>query len=108
MIPFIEHDDANRALMGSNMQRQAVPLLITERPRVGTGLESRVAKDSGMVIVADVDGTVERVVGEEIVIRDTHGKPHIYTLMKYVRSNQDTCINQNQSFTKVTRLKPVM
>ncbi len=94
MIPFIEHDDANRALMGSNMQRQAVPLLITERPRVGTGLESRVAKDSGMVIVADVDGTVERVVGEEIVIRDTHGKPHIYTLMKYVRSNQDTCINQ--------------
>ena len=94
MIPFIEHDDANRALMGSNMQRQAVPLLITQRPRVGTGLESRVAKDSGMVIVSDVDGTVERVVGEEIVIRDTHGKPHIYTLMKYVRSNQDTCINQ--------------
>mgnify|MGYP002774938571 FL=1 len=94
MIPFIEHDDANRALMGSNMQRQAVPLLITERPRVGTGLESRVAKDSGMVIVAGVDGTVERVVGEEIVVRDTHGKPHIYTLMKYVRSNQDTCINQ--------------
>ncbi len=94
MIPFIEHDDANRALMGSNMQRQAVPLLITQRPRVGTGLESRVAKDSGMVIVADVDGTVERVVGEEIVIRDTQGKPHIYTLMKYVRSNQDTCINQ--------------
>jgi DNA-directed RNA polymerase subunit beta len=94
MIPFIEHDDANRALMGSNMQRQAVPLLITQRPRVGTGLESRVAKDSGMVIVSDVDGTVERVVGEEIVIRDIYGKPHIYTLMKYVRSNQDTCINQ--------------
>ena len=94
MIPFIEHDDANRALMGSNMQRQAVPLLITQRPRVGTGLESRVAKDSGMVIVADADGTVERVVGEEIVVRDTHGKQHIYTLMKYVRSNQDTCINQ--------------
>ena len=94
MIPFIEHDDANRALMGSNMQRQAVPLLITQRPRVGTGLESRVAKDSGMVIVSEVDGTVERVVGEEIVIRDIQGKPHIYTLMKYVRSNQDTCINQ--------------
>ena len=94
MIPFIEHDDANRALMGSNMQRQAVPLLITQRPRVGTGLESRVAKDSGMVIVSDVDGTVERVVGEEIVIRDVQGKPHIYTLMQYVRSNQDTCINQ--------------
>ena len=94
MIPFIEHDDANRALMGSNMQRQAVPLLITQRPRVGTGLESRVAKDSGMVIVSDVDGVVERVVGEEIVIKDQHNKPHIYTLMKYVRSNQDTCINQ--------------
>ncbi len=94
MIPFIEHDDANRALMGSNMQRQAVPLLITQRPRVGTGLESRVAKDSGMVVIADVNGTVERVVGEEIVVRDQHNKPHIYTLMKYVRSNQDTCINQ--------------
>ena len=94
MIPFIEHDDANRALMGSNMQRQAVPLLITERPRVGTGLESRVAKDSGMVVVADVDGSVEKVVGEEIVVRDQHNKQHIYTLMKYVRSNQDTCINQ--------------
>ena len=94
VIPFIEHDDANRALMGSNMQRQAVPLLITERPVVGTGLESRAAKDSGMVVVAKVDGTVERVVGEEIVIRDIEGKAHLHTLMKYVRSNQDTCINQ--------------
>ena len=94
VIPFIEHDDANRALMGSNMQRQAVPLLITERPVVGTGLESRAAKDSGMVVCSTVDGTVERVVGEEIVIRDTQGKAHLYTLMKYVRSNQDTCINQ--------------
>lgn len=94
VIPFIEHDDANRALMGSNMQRQAVPLLITERPVVGTGLEARAAKDSGMVAVSTVDGTVERVVGEEIVIRDLEGKAHLYTLMKYVRSNQDTCINQ--------------
>ena len=94
VIPFIEHDDANRALMGSNMQRQAVPLLITERPVVGTGLEARAAKDSGMVVVSGVDGTVERVVGEEIVIRDIEGKAHLYTLMKYVRSNQDTCINQ--------------
>ena len=94
VIPFIEHDDANRALMGSNMQRQAVPLLITERPVVGTGLEARAAKDSGMVVVSGVDGTVERVVGEEIVIRDVEGKVHLYTLMKYVRSNQDTCINQ--------------
>ena len=94
VIPFIEHDDANRALMGSNMQRQAVPLLITQRPVVGTGLEARAAKDSGMVAVATVDGTVERVVGEEIIIRDVQGKAHLHTLMKYVRSNQDTCINQ--------------
>jgi DNA-directed RNA polymerase subunit beta len=94
VIPFIEHDDANRALMGSNMQRQAVPLLITERPRVATGLEGRVARDSGMVIVSEYDGVVERVVGEEITIRDTNNIPHVYQLMKYVRSNQDTCINQ--------------
>ncbi len=94
LIPFIEHDDANRALMGSNMQRQAVPLLITQRPVVGTGLEARAAKDSGMVVVSDVDGTVERVVGEEIIIRDKNNKPHLYQLMKYLRSNQDTCINQ--------------
>ena len=94
LIPFIEHDDANRALMGSNMQRQSVPLLITERPVVGTGMEKRVAKDSGMVLVSDCDGVVERVVGEEIIIRDDQGKPHLHQLMKYVRSNQDTCINQ--------------
>ena len=95
MIPFIEHDDANRALMGSNDgQRQSVPLLITERPVVGTGMERRVAKDSGMVVCAKVDGVVERVVGEEIIIRDVNNKQHLHTLMKYVRSNQDTCINQ--------------
>ena len=94
LIPFIEHDDANRALMGSNMQRQAVPLLITQRPVVGTGLEARAAKDSGMVLVADVDGTVTRVTGEEIIITDIQGKPHLHQLIKYLRSNQDTCINQ--------------
>ena len=94
LIPFIEHDDANRALMGSNMQRQAVPLLITQRPVVGTGLEKRAAKDSGMVLVSDCDGVVEKVVGEEILIRDKEGKLHRHQLMKYVRSNQDTCINQ--------------
>lgn len=94
LIPFIEHDDANRALMGSNMQRQAVPLLITQRPAVGTGLEARAAKDSGMVVVSTVDGTVERVVGEEITVRDKAGKSHVHQLMKYLRSNQDTCINQ--------------
>ena len=94
LIPFIEHDDANRALMGSNMQRQSVPLLITERPVVGTGMERRVAKDSGMVVCARVDGVVSRVTGEEIVITDQAGKQHLHVLMKYVRSNQDTCINQ--------------
>ena len=94
LIPFIEHDDANRALMGSNMQRQAVPLLITQRPVVGTGLEARVAKDSGMVAVSTVDGTVVKVMGEEIHIKDNEGNIHQYQLLKYVRSNQDTCINQ--------------
>ncbi len=105
MIPFIEHDDANRALMGSNMQRQAVPLFITQRPVVGTGLEKRAAKDSGMVIVSEVDGTVERVVGEEIVIRDTNNTPHVYQLMKYVRSNQDTCINQRPIVNEGDKVK---
>ncbi len=94
LIPFIEHDDANRALMGSNMQRQAVPLFITQRPVVGTGLEARAAKDSGMVCVTLIDGTVERVTGEEITIKDKSGQLHVYQLMKYLRSNQDTCINQ--------------
>lgn len=94
LIPFIEHDDANRALMGSNMQRQAVPLFITQRPVVGTGLEARAAKDSGMVAVSTVDGVIERVVGEEITIKDKSGKLHVHQLMKYLRSNQDTCINQ--------------
>ncbi len=94
LIPFIEHDDANRALMGSNMQRQAVPLLITERPVVGTGLEKRAAKDSGMVEVSRVDGTVVRVVGEEVHVKDKKGQVHIHTLLKYTRSNQDTCITQ--------------
>ncbi|MCQ2744150.1 MAG: DNA-directed RNA polymerase subunit beta [bacterium] len=101
MIPFIEHDDANRALMGSNMQRQSVPLLITERPVVGTGI----AKDSGMVVCAKVDGVVERVVGEEIIITDQNGKQHLHTLMKYVRSNQDTCINQKPIVNEGDKVK---
>ena len=105
MIPFIEHDDANRALMGSNMQRQSVPLLITERPVVGTGMERRVAKDSGMVVCAKVDGVVERVVGEEIVIRDINGNKYLHTLMKYVRSNQDTCINQKPIVNEGDKVK---
>lgn len=105
IIPFIEHDDANRALMGSNMQRQAVPLLITDRPVVATGLEKRAAKDSGMVVVTEVDGVVDRVVGEEVWIKDNANKVHKYQLMKYVRSNQDTCINQRPIVAEGTKVK---
>lgn len=94
LIPFLEHDDANRALMGSNMQRQAVPLLKAARPLVGTGIEKRAAQDSGMVILAKQDGIIEQVTGDEVQIKDSTGRIHKYQLMKYVRSNQDTCLNQ--------------
>ncbi|MEM9154205.1 MAG: DNA-directed RNA polymerase subunit beta [Cyanobacteria bacterium P01_F01_bin.33] len=95
LIPFLEHDDANRALMGANMQRQAVPLLKPERPLVGTGLETQAARDSGMVVVCRADGVVERVTSREIIIQaDDSTHPTIYTLQKYQRSNQDTCLNQ--------------
>jgi len=93
LIPFLEHDDANRALMGSNMQRQSVPLVSAERPMVGTGLERRVAMDSGMSLAAEVEGTVERVTGENIEIRGKDGKIVIHQMIKYLRSNQDTCLN---------------
>ncbi|MBM5804056.1 MAG: DNA-directed RNA polymerase subunit beta [Cyanobacteria bacterium K_DeepCast_35m_m2_155] len=94
LIPFLEHDDANRALMGSNMQRQAVPLLRPERPLVGTGLETQVARDSGMVPITRVNGTVTFVDATVIVIRDEQGQEHTHFLQKYQRSNQDTCLNQ--------------
>ncbi|MBM5799350.1 MAG: DNA-directed RNA polymerase subunit beta [Cyanobacteria bacterium K_DeepCast_35m_m2_023] len=94
LIPFLEHDDANRALMGSNMQRQAVPLLRPERPLVGTGLETQVARDSGMVPITRVNGTVTFVDATVIVIRDEQGGEHTHFLQKYQRSNQDTCLNQ--------------
>ncbi|MFM9072209.1 MAG: DNA-directed RNA polymerase subunit beta, partial [Cyanobium sp.] len=94
LIPFLEHDDANRALMGSNMQRQAVPLLRPERPLVGTGLETQVARDSGMVPITRVNGTVTFVDATAIVIRDEEGGEHTHYLQKYQRSNQDTCLNQ--------------
>ena len=94
LIPFLEHDDANRALMGSNMQRQAVPLLRAARPLVGTGLEKRAARDSGMVVLSQQDGVVDKVTGDEVHIKDTSERIHKYQLMKYVRSNQDTCLNQ--------------
>jgi DNA-directed RNA polymerase subunit beta len=94
LIPFLEHDDANRALMGSNMQRQAVPLLRPERPLVGTGLETQVARDSGMVPITRVNGTVTFVDATAIVIRDDQGMEYTHYLQKYQRSNQDTCLNQ--------------
>ena len=94
LIPFLEHDDANRELMGSNMQRQAVPLLRPERPLVGTGLETQVARDSGMVPISRVNGTVTFVDATAIVVQDEEGLEHTHFLQKYQRSNQDTCLNQ--------------
>ncbi|MBE9102407.1 DNA-directed RNA polymerase subunit beta [Vacuolonema iberomarrocanum] len=94
LIPFLEHDDANRALMGSNMQRQAVPLLRPERPLVGTGLEGQAARDSGMVIVNRIAGEVTYVDADRIQVTSPEGQVASYTLQKYQRSNQDTCLNQ--------------
>jgi DNA-directed RNA polymerase subunit beta len=94
LIPFLEHDDANRALMGSNMQRQAVPCLQPERPLVGTGLEAQAARDSGMVIVSRTDGEISIMDAEHIVVRILKAMNIHYELQKYQRSNQDTCLNQ--------------
>nr|AOM64516.1 RNA polymerase beta subunit [Riquetophycus sp.] len=94
LIPFLEHNDANRALMGSNMQRQAVPLLYTEKSIVGTGLEAKIARDSGMVLLSRKDGVVSYASGNKIGILDSEGQTIHYRLKKYYRSNQDTCINQ--------------
>ncbi|MCD7731421.1 MAG: DNA-directed RNA polymerase subunit beta [Oscillospiraceae bacterium] len=93
-IPFLENDDANRALMGSNMQRQAVPLLKTEAPIVGTGMEYKAAVDSGVCVISKHDGVVERVSADEVVVKDGTGTCHRYKLIKFKRSNQATCINQ--------------
>jgi len=93
LIPFFEHDDANRALMGSNMQRQSVPLLLPQKPIVGTGLENQIALDSGMVVNAQRDGIVESVTANKIIIRENSGRHYKYDLQKYQRSNQETCIN---------------
>ncbi|KXG74791.1 DNA-directed RNA polymerase subunit beta [Thermotalea metallivorans] len=101
MIPFLENDDANRALMGSNMQRQAVPLLQTDAPIIGTGMEYVAAKDSGVVVLAKNSGIVERVTADEIVIkRDADGGRDKYKLLKFKRSNQGTCINQRPIVNK--------
>ena len=93
LIPFLEHDDANRALMGSNMQRQAVPLLRSEAPLVGTGMEEVAARDSGDMITSPVDGKVVEITGEEVVVRARCGKTHHLRMDKFTRSNQGTCIN---------------
>ncbi|MCK6570913.1 DNA-directed RNA polymerase subunit beta [Myxococcota bacterium] len=109
LIPFLENDDANRALMGSNMQRQAVPLLVTEAPLVGTGIERIVARDSGVTTVAKHDGVVESVDATRIVVKidsdDIAAKPDIYTLLKFRRSNQNTCINQKPIVEKGDRIR---
>ncbi|MDQ3913552.1 MAG: DNA-directed RNA polymerase subunit beta [Actinomycetota bacterium] len=94
LIPFLEHDDANRALMGANMQRQAVPLLRSEAPYIGTGMEFRAATDTGDVLIARNAGMVERVVSEKIMIRKEDGETDEYVLRKFARSNQGTCVNQ--------------
>ena len=94
MIPFLEHDDAKRALMGANMQRQAVPLMITESPIVGTGMEYRAAKDSGILILAQDDGVVENVSANSITVKYNNGKTVVHKLRKFKRTNGGTCINQ--------------
>ena len=107
LIPFLEHDDANRALMGSNMQRQAVPLVKTEAPYVGTGMEENVARDSGEALISNVSGTVEEVSGDEITVKeDGTNKKHRFTVLKFKRSNQATSWNQKPLVKVGTKVKP--
>ena len=105
MIPFLEHDDAKRSLMGSNMQRQAVPLLTTESPIVGTGIEYRAAKDSGITVMAKNDGIVEKVTGDEIQIRNKKDELDVYHLRKFKRTNGGTCINQRPVVSTGEKIK---
>ena len=105
LIPFFEHDDANRALMGSNMQRQSVPLIFPQKPIVGTGLENQIAIDSGMTLNAQVSGIVNSVTANKIIIKDKLGKKVIYKLQKYLRSNQQTCINHRPIVWKGEKIK---
>ncbi len=105
LIPFLEHDDANRALMGSNMQAQAVPLIRPDVPLVSTGMEYHAARDSGQVVIAEEDGEVISVTGEHIVVRNAEGKERVYHLRKYERSNQSTCIDQRPIVVKGDRVK---
>ncbi|OUP50453.1 DNA-directed RNA polymerase subunit beta [Lachnoclostridium sp. An181] len=105
LIPFLENDDANRALMGSNMQRQAVPLLTTEAPVVGTGMETKAAVDSGVCVVAEEGGVVERAASKEIIIRQDNGQKKTYKLTKFLRSNQSNCYNQRPIVSKGDRVE---
>lgn len=106
MVPFLEHNDANRALMGSNMQRQAVPLMKTESPIVGTGIEKKIAMDSRSVVLADTDGEVVSVTGDKIIIDPKDGDfEQVYTLKKFLRTNNGTCINQNPIVSKGQKVK---
>jgi DNA-directed RNA polymerase subunit beta len=100
LIPFLEHDDANRALMGSNMQRQAVPLLRPEAPLIATGMEREVAKYSGQVVFAREDGEIASVDSTQVTIAEENGNEHVYPLMKFVRTNQGTCVNQRPVVSK--------
>lgn len=104
LIPFLENDDANRALMGANMQRQAVPLLITEAPAVGTGIEAKAAIDSGVCVVAKKSGVVDKVSAREVVIKNDDGSKSSYRLIKFSRSNQGTCINQRPIVNRGDRI----
>ena len=107
LIPFLEHDDANRALMGSNMQRQAVPLVRTEAPYVGTGMEENVARDSGEALISNVAGTVEEVSGDEIAVKEEGtNKKHRFEVLKFKRSNQATSWNQKPLVKVGTKVKP--
>ena len=105
LIPFFEHDDANRALMGANMQRQSVPLILPQKPIVGTGLENQIATDSGMTLNAQVSGIVNSVTANKIIIKDKLGKKVTYKLQKYLRSNQQTCINHRPIVWKGEKIK---
>ena len=105
MIPFLEHDDAKRALMGANMQRQAVPLMITESPIVGTGIEYRAAKDSGILVLAEEDGVIQKVTGDAITVKYHTGKTITHKLRKFKRTNGGTCINQKPIVTVGEKVK---
>ena len=105
LIPFFEHDDANRALMGSNMQRQSVPLILPQKPIVGTGLENQIATDSGMTLNSQESGIVSSVTANKIIVKTNTGKKSVYKLQKYLRSNQQTCINHRPIVWKGEKVK---